>query len=600
MFDRYKKRKQDKFNKRINNWYEDRKGDGSMEYNPLLSHINFGENQLQAYVDSLNENFAWSKSDPASLFKLYSKYRANTSAPRRSTGKRGIDRLVESNYWYAKLFIDNEEGVENAVRYSTGVASKIPSTMATLCLGNGYTYNLEIDDKEVEDESEMFEDLEYVINENNLHSTLFKAFRTQSWAGGFAFKWSIHSKFDTPVLEVVSPMNYRYEAIAGRIVEDIFIKFYYKEEKTYKLEESYGVDNDGAYITFKLYTGSVISGQNCEWKEADLTDLTDTAGLKDIHIKGYWNRLSMYVPNKAINSMFPDSLYGESDYTGSYGALNFLDEAYSTYAQELRDARLLKYMPDTMGDFDADTMAGAYPSFLRSTHLIYKGGIGQNADDKIEYRQAELDSAKSEQAIKQNYMIVLNNAGLSPLTFGLTGLEAIDATAESQQEKEKVSIRTRNTKNDIQEPAISKMLAVGYDLYQIMQGLEAKETTDGATYTVNIKPSTVIFKFNDYIIKSRQDRVTETTAGLASGVYDLYTAIDYVHEDKTDDEKREIKINSKIEKGISLTPAEASYFGIIEQITKNEDGVTTEENATPPPMEDQEEVEEVDKKEDVK
>ena len=68
MFEKSKARRQNRFNKRINDWYDNRKGDGSMEYNPLLSHIQFGENQAQQYVDIINENFAWSKSDPASLF----------------------------------------------------------------------------------------------------------------------------------------------------------------------------------------------------------------------------------------------------------------------------------------------------------------------------------------------------------------------------------------------------------------------------------------------------------------------------------------------------------------------------------------------------
>ena len=180
-------------------------------------------------------------------------------------------------------------------------------------------------------------------------------------------------------------------------------------------------------------------------------------------------------------------------------------------------------------------------------------------DELSKVRSLNVDSLKSEQAIKQNYMIVLNNAGLSPLTFGLTGLEAIDATAESQQEKEKVSIRTRNLKNDIQEPAISKMMSVGYDLYQIIKGM--REDTEGA-YVVNIEPAKVIFKFNDYIIKSKEDRVNETLTGLQSGVYDLATAIEYVHEDKTEEEQILIRINSKIEKGIPLTPEEAIIAGI--------------------------------------
>ena len=569
MFDGFKSWNQKRFSNKMDKWYLERKekwGD-AMQYDPLLSVINFGENQLQEYIDRLNENFAWSKSDPASLFKLYSRYRSTNGLPaRRGTSKTGIERTVESNWWYAKLFIDNEEGVENAVRYSTGVAAKIPSTMASLCMGNGYNYSIQLANGDEDENSQAYKDLDYLAIENNLYAQLFKGFRTQSWAGGFAFKWSIHPEFDTPILEVYSPMNYHYKAIAGRIVEDIFTKFFYREEFNYKLEERYGVDSEGSYITYQLYKSDNLNKNN-SWEPCNLSELSDTMNLKDIHLKGYFKKLSKYVPNKAINSQFPDSLYGESDFTGSYGALNFLDEAYSTWSQELRDGRLVKYMPDTMGEFDS-AGDGLYPSFLRSTHLIVKGGIGQDADDKIEYRQGDLDSEKSENAIKRNYMIVLNNAGLSPLTFGLTGLEALDATAQSQQEKEKVSIRTRNVKNKIQEPAISEMLSVGYDLYQIFKSLV--QSKDGVLST-NIKPSTVTFKFNDYIIKSKEDRVRETSMGLTSGVYDLATAIDYVHEDLSDDEKLTLKINSKIEKGMSLTPKEAEYFNIVNEVKVDEE-----------------------------
>lgn len=558
MFEGIKNYNQKRFSKKMDIWYSERKGDGTMQYDPLLSSINFGENQLQEYIDRLNENFAWSKSDPSSLFKLYSKYRDNNGMPSRTgRSKKGIERTVESNWWYAKLFIDNEEGVENAVRYSTGVAAKIPSTMASLCMGNGFNYSIKLHNGDEDENSTAYKDLEHLITENNLYSLLFKGFRTQSWAGGFAFKWSIHPEFDTPILEVYSPMNYRYKSIAGRIVEDIFTKFYYREEFNYKLEEKYGIDTEGSYIEYRLFSSSNLN-KDGTWKECKLTELTDTMNLKNIHLKGYFKKLSKYVPNKAINSQFPDSLYGESDFTGSYGALNFLDESYSTYAQELRDGRLLKYMPDTMGDFANGD--GTYPSFLRSTHLIVKGGVGQDADDKIEYRQGDVDSEKSENAIKRNYMIVLNNAGLSPLTFGLTGLEALDATAQSQQEKEKVSIRTRNVKNKIQEPAISEILSVGYDIYQIFNSLVE---SDKGILKTNIKPSEVNFKFNDYIIKSKEDRVRESSLGITSGVYDLATAIEYVHEELSDDERLMIKINSKIEKGISLTPKEAEYFNIV-------------------------------------
>jgi hypothetical protein len=54
-------------------------------------------------------------------------------------------------------------------------------------------------------------------------------------------------------------MNYSYRAIAGRIVEDIFTKYYYREEYNYKLEERYGVDKEGAYITYHLFKSSNLT-----------------------------------------------------------------------------------------------------------------------------------------------------------------------------------------------------------------------------------------------------------------------------------------------------------------------------------------------------
>jgi hypothetical protein len=161
------------------------------------------------------------------------------------------------------------------------------------------------------------------------------------------------------------------------------------------------------------------------------------------------------------------------------------------------------------------------------------------------------------------------------LTFGLTGLEAIDATAQSQQEKEKVSIRTRNEKNAIMEPAVSKMLGVGYDLYMMFNTIEATDDID--IYTSNIDPVEVVFSFNDYIIKSKEDRVREVQSGLESGVYDLKNAIDYVHEDLTDEEKILLRVNSKIENGIGTFTKEEEiiYLKYVQDIVEEEDAEDT-------------------------
>jgi hypothetical protein len=57
--------------------------------------------------------------------------------------------------------------------------------------------------------------------------------------------------------------------------------------------------------------------------------------------------------------------------------------------------------------------------------------------------------------------------------------------------------------------------------------------------------------FNDYKIKTLADKTNEASVGLASGSWDLKSAIDYVHDELTEEEKVLMRVNIKIEKGIA-------------------------------------------------
>jgi hypothetical protein len=110
--------------------------------------------------------------------------------------------------------------------------------------------------------------------------------------------------------------------------------------------------------------------------------------------------------------------------------------------------------------------------------------------------------------------------------------------------------------------------------------------------------------FNDYIIKSKNDRTVEVQAGLGSS-WDILTGVEYVHDDKTERERLAISARIKLENGYnSISQAEASALQaenqetadiLIEQgikilpVNENQDGVVIEENELPPPTEEQEE-----------
>jgi len=176
---------------------------------------------------------------------------------------------------------------------------------------------------------------------------------------------------------------------------------------------------------------------------------------------------------------------------------------------------------------------------------------------------------------------ILNNAGLSPLTVGITGFESIDASAESQQEREKVSIRTRNKKVGMWTEFLQKILTIALELR-----LMTKNMQENAENVYNIKALPefeLLATFNDYIIKSKSDRTVEVQNGIGSG-WDILTGVKYIHSDKTPREQLAISARVKLEQGLnSISQAEISALNAENMINNEElieDGVELIETQT--------------------
>ena len=100
-------------------------------------------------------------------------------------------------------------------------------------------------------------------------------------------------------------MSFRVEA--GRIVEDIFIKYFHRGDVTFKLKEHYGIGNAGGYIRYELYK---LSGET--WTTASLSDLEETKDLKDHVFTGAYMRSFHYTNLTNLpNSEFRGSKLGE-------------------------------------------------------------------------------------------------------------------------------------------------------------------------------------------------------------------------------------------------------------------------------------------------
>ena len=145
-----------------------------------------------------------------------------------------------------------------------------------------------------------------------------------------------------------------------------------------------------------------------------MSKLEQTRDLKKIVFKGYFKRLSLYKPNKLPNSEFRQCTLGESDYSGSYGAFDSIDEILSTMVQEYRDGKLNRYFPDEYVPKNGNGEANL-PDDFKVQHIIYADSPSDNVDkQKIIWEQGNLQTDKHMESYKIWVAQVLNNAGLSP------------------------------------------------------------------------------------------------------------------------------------------------------------------------------------------
>ena len=527
--------------KRIKNYS---KGVGSgMQYNPLLVSMESNYNDKHM-TRRILENSVWYSGIEQDLAYFYRK-------EAKKFYRKG-EASESMNYFWANLN-------QKFRKIHSGFPQLICEKMVDLVTSTGYKIKVE-----GKDEEKYQEILDNILEDNKFKSVLLgKSLETESWSGGVAWKMSYQPEIsEYPIIESWQPENYTNTMVSGRVVEDIFYIYYDKGTLKYRLSEIYGVDKKiGAYIDYKLeqlaFGGTSSAQEKPKWVLASMKDLEQTKELKRIDFKGYFKRLSLYKANKLPNSEFRYSNVGESDFAGSYGAFDAVDEIISTWIQEFRDGKLYRYFPEELMPKDKDGNMVNMDEFKKD-HVVFADTPSENVEkQKITYAQGEVRVEKHIESYKVWVAQILNNSGLSPLTVGVTGLEAIDASAESQQEREKVSIRTRNKKIELWTEFLEDYLKTVLEFYLI---------ADGGTKMPELD---IIVTFNDYIIKSKNDRTAEVATGIGVA-WDVLSSVEYVHDDMTQREQLALSARIKLENGLnSISQAEVSALNA-ENLATNE------------------------------
>ena len=518
------------------------KSDSAYEYNNIITPDRMAALR-DKYTRSVLINGVWYSGNDLELKQLYERD--------LKAFKIGQVTSEELNYFWAQ-----PTSGTNIRKIHSGIPQLISEKFVDLILSNGYEFNVYKDNKFEDEDEENKTRLELILDDNMFMGILQEAIETESWSGGVAIKLSTNARFDYPIIEIIQPEEYEPVIVAGRVVEDIFIKYFDRKNMSFKLKEHYGIDDKGGFIKYKLYK-LIGRGDGATWIEADLSELEETKDLKDISFNGIFEKFSIYKPNKLPNSEFRGSRLGESDYSGSHGLFDALDEVISAMVQEFRDGKIKNFWPSNLLPTDPlDNNKTYLPPALKKDFIVYTSGIGEKEQpDKVEQVQGDIHSEKYLESYKKLLETIVNNAGLSPQTLGVTGLDSTAASEESQELREKTSIRTREKKVDLWTMTLNKL----FNLLLILDDYKNEQTI--GEYYIDVV-------FNDYKIQTIQDKTAIAGAGIMNKTWDILSAVQYIHDELPEEQQMLMAVKIKIENGMNVftKQEEAIYKKFVEEV----------------------------------
>ena len=422
----------------------------------------------------------WYEGDEQQLARYYSQTNFNEN-----------DIKVKANYLY-----NNAYSAERILH--SGIPRLISDTMARILFSGGV--DLTVMNGEKEDEIAQ-ETLKTILKVNKMRKKHQEGASIESAFGEFAYKLTYDSAVSEFVnIDVYKPTQYQATYDCDRLQQVIFIDNFQENKKEYQLKEIYGK----GFIDYQLY-----ANKGGKYEQVPLTYSNRTNELVRVEFIDTDIILAAVKTNKTVK--------GRSDYEGLISEFDSLDEAWSNFSEEMRNAKTNKYIPQRMinGNKLDPRMVGRY--VLIETDL--------DSDQKIQYEQANLRTTAWSEAINAHLNNILMNVGLSPATIGLDTAGA-NASGESRRELEKASLRTRAERMELWEEFLSDF----YELVLVAQDMLSKKL---------YKEYSVKVQFGEYIVDTISERVASVKDLLMLGVIDAEFALEQVYGDTISQEEKD-------------------------------------------------------------
>lgn len=368
--------------------------------------------------------------------------------------------------------------------------------------------------------TELFQELwTDIYKKSRLNDVIGEAIAGTLITGDGAFKLTADECSQYPIVEFYDAEDVDYVYIHSTLQEIKFYTTYKKNNKDMRLEETYG----HGYVRYKLYDDA--------GKETSLKQLPQTAHLVDFGIEG---DLMLAVPVKILSSTSYKNR-GKALFNDKTDVLDGLDEVISQWMDAIRMGRIKRYIPDNLipRDETSGELLPANP--FDNDFIAIAADMGENAKRQVEISQPQI-SYEAYVNSYANFLDMVLQGVMSPSTLGID-LKKTD-NAESQREKEKITLHIRNKIVDALNETLPELFRVILQCYDLMCGRSPGE------YEVTVK-------FGEYA--SPDFGTTVDTVGKAKqyGVMSLETSVDQLYGDTWTEEEKELEVERlRMEQGI--------------------------------------------------
>jgi hypothetical protein len=237
-----------------------------------------------------------------------------------------------------------------------------------------------------------------------------------------------------------------------------------------------------------------------------------------------------------------------------------LTETISDLIDAIRKGGIKVYISDELIPQDENGNQLRLNQFNKTIVTTKGSSNPANPEELFKLVQGDVHWEAYTRTIQNLMSVAINKAGMSPTTIGLTGLESINSSAESQDAREKTSLRTRAKCLISWRLTLTELLNKYLQMLDYINGESILDYSD----LINIK-------FNEYSSPSTESITEVLATQVSAGLKSRKQAIKDLNKEYDDEDAEKELMDIYVEQGKPVLQGGLSSAENMENTTPNQD-----------------------------